>query len=150
MRLDKVHAEVGLPILSPDGYDPESVAEAANEDHALLEGMEVDLYASGSQESVVADPPLALPSRPPVDAHAAVPRSVYERLLPTANPDERDAIDSRLANPDERDAIDSRLANPDQRDAIVIRLIMLLSVDRQPQMGGVSVYQGRQLAAHHV
>ncbi|GMF54438.1 unnamed protein product [Phytophthora fragariaefolia] len=97
-RLDRVRTTVGMPVLPSDGYDPDSVeAEAAFEEQALLEEMEVDFYASGSQESTSSDTKPIRVQRARADAGAAVHRHVYEHLLRTADPQQRDAIDTRLA-----------------------------------------------------
>ncbi|KAE9118866.1 hypothetical protein PF006_g18487 [Phytophthora fragariae] len=97
-RLDQVHRLVGLPVLPSAGYDPASVAEeAANEEQALLEEMGVDFYASGSQSSAMPEVAVTSVQRVRVDQHAAVHRSVYERLLTNHDLKAMDAIDSRLA-----------------------------------------------------
>ncbi|GMF16953.1 unnamed protein product [Phytophthora fragariaefolia] len=97
-RLDRVHTMVGMPVLPLDGYDPDSVeAEAAFEEQSLLKEMGVDVYASGSQESTSSDTTLIRVQRARADAGAAVHRHVYERLIRTSDPQQRDAIDTRLA-----------------------------------------------------
>ncbi|GMF46688.1 unnamed protein product [Phytophthora fragariaefolia] len=70
-RLDKVHAQVSLPILPSARYKPESVeAEASYEEQALLEEMGVDFYASGAQDSVATNPPTPADRRAKVEPHS--------------------------------------------------------------------------------
>ncbi|KAG3126899.1 hypothetical protein PI124_g21094 [Phytophthora idaei] len=52
VRLDTVHAKLGNPILPSNAYDPEAIdLEAIQEEQAHLEGVGVDFYANGSQET---------------------------------------------------------------------------------------------------
>lgn len=57
-RFDTVRANLNLPILKADGYNPVSLAEErVLQEPALLEDMGVDFYARGSQESNVPEFP---------------------------------------------------------------------------------------------
>ncbi|KAG6947486.1 hypothetical protein JG688_00015530 [Phytophthora aleatoria] len=67
VRLDTVHAKLGNPILPSNAHDPESIdLEAIQEEQAHLEGVGVDFYANGSQES-------AVPEVPKLDVHRSQP-----------------------------------------------------------------------------
>ncbi|GMG18100.1 unnamed protein product [Phytophthora fragariaefolia] len=94
-RLDTVKRQVGLPVLPSAGFDPESVAhEVKYEEQAPLEEMEIDYYASGSQQSAAAHPAIESIPRYQVDPKTNVHRSVYSRC-PTFTSSGRRIIDNR-------------------------------------------------------
>ncbi|CAI5747145.1 unnamed protein product [Peronospora destructor] len=94
LRMDEVHAEMGLPILDKVHYSLMLTAQL--EEAAILEELRNDVYASGSQECNfwTDEEGPSVTTKVPNSIHL----EVYERILTTPDTDKSSIPDRRVAS----------------------------------------------------